>query len=249
MITIEELKRLTKLYNTRPWQQEKHYIQHAILFSLAEQPLVFKGGTYLWFFHQIQRFSEDLDFTATGKISPTIMEKTLQTLNDLRIEATGKKSEGERPGISFRISAQGPLYHNPQSLTHVYVEISQRENIMLETIPHTLSNEIYGFSPKILQGMALEEVAAEKVRAIMSRNKPRDVFDLSFLIQQKKIAFNEKLINQKMKYYNEKFDPKKFIEKTEEKQKDWNREMTRIMLTKLPPFEEELKIIKEWIQG
>ncbi len=61
MIEIAKLNRL------RPWQQEKHYIQSLILNSLSELPLVFKGGTYLWFFHGLKRFSEDLDFTYNGK--------------------------------------------------------------------------------------------------------------------------------------------------------------------------------------
>lgn len=248
MITREELQRLAKLYNTKIWQQEKHYIQNAILVSLAEEPLVFKGGTYLWFFHHTQRYSEDLDFTATGKISPTMMEDTIQSLKNWGIKSTGKKIEGPHSGVTFRIAAEGPLYKGPQSLTFVYVEISQRENILQETKTFSLVNEAYEFPTKILQGMSLDEVAAEKVRAIMTRDKPRDVYDLAFLIHQKKIPFDEKFINHKMKYYHEKFDKKKFMKKMDEKGKDWKKEMTHIILGKLPPFEDELKIIKEWMK-
>ena len=68
MIDKELIYRLVKLNNLRPWQQEKHYIQSLILEVVADEPLIFKGGTYLWFFHGLQRFSEYLDFTVNGKL-------------------------------------------------------------------------------------------------------------------------------------------------------------------------------------
>jgi predicted nucleotidyltransferase component of viral defense system len=52
----------------RTWQQEKHYLQSLILTIVSDYPLVFKGGTYLWLFHGLNRFSEDLDFTAKGTL-------------------------------------------------------------------------------------------------------------------------------------------------------------------------------------
>ncbi len=248
MITTEKLLQLAKLNNMKPWQQEKHYIQNAILVSLSEYPLVFKGGTYLWFFHHLPRFSEDMDFTATEKIQERMMENTIETLANFQIEATGKIVEGVASGHSFRIAAKGPLYQGPKNTANVYVEISLRENIVKDTVSLSLKNENYGFQTKIINGMALEEVAAEKVRAIMTRDKPRDVFDLAFLIREKKMSFDEKLINQKMKYYNEKFDPKLFIQKAEEKKAGWKREIGHIAFGKLPSFEIELNSIQEWIK-
>ncbi len=248
MIERETIEQLAKLWNAKPWQQEKHYIQSAILSQMGEYPLVFKGGTYLWFFHGIQRFSEDLDFTLNGKIPTNIHENISKGLNMLGITHTTKITQNNPIGFSFRISAQGPLYQNENSLCHVYVEISKRENILNETKAYELTNPNYFLPSTIIRGMSLNEVAAEKVRAIMTRDKPRDVYDLAYLIQQKKIPFDEKFINHKMKYYHEKFDEKKFMKKLEEKQKDWKKEMTHIILGKLPPFEDERKIIREWME-
>ncbi|MBI4043742.1 MAG: nucleotidyl transferase AbiEii/AbiGii toxin family protein [Candidatus Diapherotrites archaeon] len=248
MIDKEKLLELAKLNNMKPWQQEKHYIQNAVLVSLAEYPLVFKGGTYLWFFHHLLRFSEDLDFTASQKLPGKIMENTLNTLENFQIKAKGKRMEGSVQGTSFRIASEGPLYKGKQSTSFVYVEISLRENILRETIPLSLKNENYGFQTKLLNGMALEEVSAEKVRAIMTRDKPRDVFDLAFLIREKKISFDLKLINQKMKYYNERFDQRLFLKKLQEKKQGWKRELGYIAFGKLPDFKSEMKVIQEWIQ-
>ena len=42
---------------------------------LSDYNLVFKGGTYLWFFQGLQRFSEDLDFTLSGRLSANTAQK------------------------------------------------------------------------------------------------------------------------------------------------------------------------------
>jgi len=68
MMDEKELADLAKSVGMTPWMQERHYIQTLALYSLAEQNMIFKGGTYLWMFHGLPRFSEDLDFTVLGEI-------------------------------------------------------------------------------------------------------------------------------------------------------------------------------------
>ncbi len=248
MIERETIEKLAKVWNAKPWQQEKHYIQSAILSQMGEFPLVFKGGTYLWFFHGLERFSEDLDFTLNEKFPLGMDQRISNGLHLLEISHAIKVTQDNPTGFSLHISAKGPLYKNENSLCHVYIEISRRENIMRETRAFELSNSNYLIPSTIIRGMSLDEVAAEKVRAIVTRDKPRDVYDLAFLVQQKKIPFNERFINQKMRYYQEKFDEKRLMKKLEEKRKDWKKEMNNITLTKLPPFEHEQAIIQEWIK-
>lgn len=246
MIEKETIEQLAKTWHIKPWQQEKHYIQSAILSQMGEYPLVFKGGTYLWFFHGLPRFSEDLDFTLKGELPESMSEKISKGLDLLEIPHSVKKIHNNQIALSFRISIRGPLYKNENSLCHVYIEISRRENVLLKTIPFELANSNYFLPATLIRGMALEEVAAEKIRAIMTRDKPRDVFDLAFLIQHKKVPYNEKHIQKKLNYYNEKFDNKKLIQKAKEKKKNWEKEMASIVLSKLPPFEQEIKTIQEW---
>ena len=66
MITAEEIIRFAKVNRLKPHQQEKHYLQTATLagvYTAVADELVFKGGTALFFFYGLDRFSEDLDFT------------------------------------------------------------------------------------------------------------------------------------------------------------------------------------------
>jgi len=72
---------------------------------------------------------------------------------------------------------------NDLSKTFVYVEISTRKDIVNKPLNLVL-NTPYLIPEKTLLGMDLNEVCAEKVRAIMKRDKPRDLYDLFFLIQQ-----------------------------------------------------------------
>ena len=74
MIDSQRLREISKLFGMRPWQQEKHYLQSLILTIVSDYPLVFRGGTYLWLFHGLSRFSEDLDFTARGTIKKDFPE-------------------------------------------------------------------------------------------------------------------------------------------------------------------------------
>ena len=52
------------------------------------------------------------------------------------------------------------------------------ENVLNETMPVKLDLPEYWLPVRILIDMDLDEIAAEKVMAIISRNKARDAYDL-----------------------------------------------------------------------
>jgi len=228
----------------RPWQQEKHYIQALILSSLSDEPLVFKGGTYLWFFHGLRRFSEDLDFTAIGAIRDDLPVRVSRDLALLGVENNVKDVENNNTGVSFRVAAKGPL--NTGEKDYVYVEISTREHAIMKSISLKLDISAYKIPIRIIPGMALEEVAAEKVRAIMSRNKARDVYDLYYLIKEKGVKFNLDLTNKKLAYLGKSFSREEFIEELNRKEDIFERELKGILFVKPPDFNEAKRIIEDW---
>lgn len=272
MIEKKELLEIAKLNGLKPWQQEKHYIQAIILEILAEQPLVFKGGTYLWFFHNLPRFSEDLDFTVKDKTSkqrvdfmlagafaygyhsakeelpenlPEIVSSSLELFG---IQNKSKTITNNATTLSFRISAKGPLNTKEIDECGVYVEASKRESIEEKPIPIKLDFPAYNLPTKRAVGMSLEELGAEKVRAIMTREKARDLYDLYFLIKKKEIAFNQELIDKKLFYYNEKFSKKDFLKKAKQKQDYFVRELKNIVFDEIPEFKEVMQKIQKWIR-
>ena len=46
--------------------------------------------------------------------------------------------------------------------------------------------------------MSLEEILAEKIAAMIERNKMRDVYDVYFLVAIKNVQYNEKMVIEKM---------------------------------------------------
>lgn len=246
MIDKETLVSISKLNNLRPHQQEKHYVQSLALTALADYPLVFKGGTYLWFFHGLNRFSEDLDFTLTASM-PSSLDKTVSSaLRMFGVENTTKAITDDARSLSFRISAKGPLYTSEIDLCHVYVEISRREKILRHAVPLRLDSAAYQLPIKMLGGMALNEVAAEKIRAVMTRDKARDIYDLFFLVKNKGIVFDAKLAGEKLAWYGSEFSPGQFVKRVGQRKRDWKKELEPLVFGELPEFDEVSSTLAAW---
>jgi len=235
-IDRETLNSIAKLNNLRPWQQEKHYLQSLILIILSEYPLAFKGGTYLWFFHRLNRFSEDLDFTATEPLSKELPKKVSENLLLFGVENRTKIITDNPTTLSFRLSARGPLNTGSIDLCHTYVEISRREKLIRRPLSLELSFSAYNLPIKIVSGMSLEEVASEKIRAIMTRDKARDVYDLAFLME-KGIWPALSLVEEKLKYYDLRFSQELFRRKLKAKKKLWKPELAQLVFGPLPTFD------------
>jgi len=248
VITKKELETIAKLFSRKPWQQEKHYIQTLILIALADEPLIFKGGTYLWFFHGLDRFSEDLDFTVNGKISPNLLENVSRSLQYLGVVNRVKLAQPAHDDYSFRVSAEGPLHSSPYDLCYVYVDISQREKVILKPIPCTLHTNPYLTPIKTISGMDLIEIASEKIRAIMSREKARDVYDLFYLFQQGVQASIE-MIEEKLSYYSLSFTKSAWDDAIGKKESLWVKELQPFIQSKLMPFESAVDGINEKLRS
>lgn len=221
-------------------------MQSLILNILSEFPLVFKGGTYLWFFHGLRRFSEDLDFTVDGEYPlDDIPEKVSHGLELFGVNNNLKVTKAVN-SLSFRISAEGPLNTKLVDRCIVYVDLSSRDRTVEDRLPIKFDFPEYGLPVKRLLGMNLKEVGAEKVRAILTRRKSRDIYDLYYLVSKKKIKFNEELINKKMSYYKDRFSVKSFSERIDGREARYYKDMKSIVFGSLPEFETVRKELIRW---
>lgn len=238
MISKTELAKYCTVRGLNLWQIEKDYLQHLFLIFLSENKetdLIFKGGTALNKAYGLNRFSIDLDFTDTGNgaISPA-MEKIARNINDFGYPTELK--ELKTIGKTYVLKIKGPLYENsPVSVSSLRIEISQRENVLLNPNLKEIVPVYQDLRPYLIKVMTESEILAEKVRAIMTRNKPRDVFDLHFLIK-KGVKFDTPFINKKLGYYKEEYSREKFIAKLKEKKALWEKEMKKYV-TRLPDFQ------------
>ncbi len=210
--------------------------------------MVFKGGTYLWFFHGLGRFSEDLDFTLTGAIKSNLFEYVSRGLRTYGFTNELKVLKNDTRGISARYMIDGPLHTSERDRSAIYLELSKREEVLLPKLPLKLDFPQYDLPVKNILGMNLDEVASEKVRAILTREKGRDIFDLNFLIGKKVVKYNEHLINRKLDFYDMKFDADLFKLKLKQREKLYYRELKPLALEELPDFEHALHQIIDWIE-
>ena len=250
MLIHEELENLARLKRLSLVNIEKDYLQELILFSIYSivgKELVFKGGTCLYKIYKLNRFSEDLDFTLTKKLDiKKLASKIASDLELLNIKCRIKEIKEYRNEINIRLLLNGPLYKgSKETQCFIPLNISRKEQIILEPkresiIP--LYKEIPNFE---LFSMQEKEILAEKVRAIFTRQKPRDIYDLLFLIVKKKIIPNKNLINKKLALYSTEFDFKEFREKMEMMKNLWQIDLKNLIIGELPEFDKIKKEISQ----
>ena len=176
MISKEKLKEYAKIKGYNLGQAEKDYFQEIILSIIYNEfgkELVFKGGTALSKCYGFDRFSEDLDFNAntTSDFEKIISLGLKRHLLEFEIDS---KEFKDAIKLIYRIN--GSLYNGqPTTKCKIVIDLSLREKII--TQPNTkriglIIEEIPSFD---VVAMAEEEIAAEKIRALITRNKARDI--------------------------------------------------------------------------
>lgn len=239
MLNREEIERIAQEKGEQAKIIEKDYLLEMILFLLQEygKNLVFKGGTALYKIHSLNRFSEDLDFTLkrkidTDKLTQLIMRKLEQAGISGRIKEVSLYGNQQ----NIRLELRGPLFDgNPYNANIITINISMKEKPIYESQEERIYPSYKDIPSFTVSVMPLEEILAEKIRALFTRDKPRDVYDVWF-IMKKGVKTTLHDVNKKLKLYKEKFSREKFIEKIEEKRKSWERDMRGLIKGKLPDF-------------
>lgn len=158
---------------------EKDYLLAVVLKiiydSQLKDSLVFKGGTAIHHLHLDQlRFSEDLDFQTTGKITENDLREVFEPFDFLEII---KSRQSDFTLKIERLKFTGPL-GQPNSIK-LDVDMTQELILPAEQMRYTNVYEV----PVTVSAMAVKEVCAEKVRAINERARYRDFYDLAMVMR------------------------------------------------------------------
>ena len=241
MIEKKELKEYAKLKLLNLGNTEKDYLIDIALMSISrhiKNELIFKGGTCLYKFHKLNRFSEDINFSSIKEIKiGKLMNSIIKDFEKFGIKVLQHKKKEPFNSILITAKIKGPLCTgNPSSYASLGIDINFKSIVILA--PETLSfKSIYPEIPTFsVLCMQKEEIFAEKIRAILTRKRARDLFDLYFLLNQG-IHSNKELIEKKMEYYNEKFELKKLILNIKLLKGHWAKELQGFT-TNLPNFDE-----------
>lgn len=175
--------------NVVPWADQRQVEQDLIIsraivdvFSdqfLCEQ-LRFRGGTALNKLHFPSpiRYSEDIDLvrTSTGPIKP-IIDRLREQLEPWLGPASFDRST-IAPKLKFRVAAEDPASSAPIRLK---LEINTAETAAFDT-PQALLFRVsnpWFIGEATVPTFSRAEILATKLRALLQRNKGRDLFDLS----------------------------------------------------------------------
>lgn len=241
MITRKELAGIARIKALSLGNAEKDYLIDIALSSISrniKNELVFKGGTCLYKFYRLNRFSEDIDFSAVAEVEvDRLLQKLITDFERFGVKATLHKKKEPHNSVLITLKIEGPLFTGqPASYAHLGIDINRKSTVVLapETRLYTsLYQEIPAFH---VLCMKPEEIFAEKVRAIVTRHKARDLFDLYFLLLNN-IQADTTLIKKKLDYYNEDFDAGRLIKELAKFEESWEKELGGFTQV-LPPFKE-----------
>ena len=201
MLTLNQIKEFSKLLKINESVVVREYIQTLFLKELYSEKysknIFFKGGTAIRLILGGTRFSEDLDFTVTGSKEHfdgfvALFFKRLEKLYGFSF-----KKRKTITGIKYLLTANPSAIKNK---TFISLDFSFREKVFqpgksIITTPYPV------IFTSFVHHMSAEEILAEKIRALLTRDKGRDIYDLWFLLNINVPVVGE-LIKEKLAYYD-----------------------------------------------
>lgn len=214
MITKEQIQELSKKLSIDWYSILREYMQVVFLATLYEdklsQEVFFKGGTAIRLLLNSFRFSEDLDFTTklSSNEIENLIHKTVEKVNLVIPNVSFKKLKSIHKSFTGTINYISEEYKYP---LNIHLEFSYRENPLTQM--ESVLETSFPVSPyPLVIHLSWREIFAEKIRALMTRAKGRDLFDIWYLTS-KGIEIDLKLINKKMELYNKKVSKEDIINK------------------------------------
>jgi predicted nucleotidyltransferase component of viral defense system len=239
MLTKAQIQRLAQRNRIGMQIQERDYLQHLLLWLLysRSQDLIYKGGTALRMVYGGNRYSEDLDFNGQGDVAvlQSSWQEIVARLRDFGIAAEMRRERESDVEYSFDISFQGPLYDGrDRSKGKVRVDVNRRPEAV--TVRRELVRSEYDdVRPFVVTVLAPEHLMAEKIRAMLVRGKPRDLYDIWLLLEQG-ITVDDALIERKLAMYELRWDRDALVMALDRVRTDWERDL-RHLLPQFVPYE------------
>ncbi len=263
MISKQEILTTARKLNLLPSTIEKDYVLGWFLKGITNQKeigntWIFKGGTCLKkCYFDNYRFSEDLDFTVQDvsqlevghlkrsfeEIAEKIYEESgIETIQDtIRFETYRNLNKG----ISVRgcLNYRGPLMQRT-NFPRLKIDLTADELVVLPPDKRMIFQNYSDFPKNIkIFCYALEEVFAEKIRALLERARPRDLYDVIHLYKHKSQSANKnklvEVLKKKCDYKKIDYPSLSFMKEHPDKsilQSEWSN-MLKHQLPSLEPIE------------
>ncbi len=200
MINNEVLEKLSRQYQTGVFPNiVREYFQHVFLGELYKLPdagkLLFKGGTALRIIYNSPRFSEDLDFSLFGIAQDKVKSFTeglfihvLAEMDHAGIKVELGDKVGPTAGGYFGVATFRMLEYPPVS---VEINVSSRNGRSVTGEVDSVANNFVPTYTVI--HLPQNELIEEKIfDALVKRKKPRDFYDLYFIMRKGILSADQK---------------------------------------------------------
>jgi len=192
MITRQFITELSTKNQTSEQNIAREYCQHLFLSYLYKrngaEKMLFKGGTALRIVFKSPRFSEDLDFSAYNISIPEINQLVDEILKDINKEGiqTEKKvnpgTDGETSGGYFAVVNLKLMEFDSE----IKIQVSLRPKEQIGSNTALIENDF--IPPYTIVYLEEKLLVGEKVQALLNRAKPRDFFDLYFMLRHRELV-------------------------------------------------------------
>ncbi len=205
MISKQDILDRAAEWHLRPDVVEKDYVLGWLLAGLAQHLVardlwIFKGGTCIKkCFFETYRFSEDLDFSLlpaapyTSEELRRLLSAAAQAVSEMSgilfpaqwIEIKERHNKQGQSTFQGRLAYGGPL-RQPDNPTppRVLLDITRHEPVLDAAHRRGISHPYPDRLPEGTQvaTYSLDELLAEKTRALYERTRPRDLYDVVYIL-------------------------------------------------------------------
>lgn len=234
MITEEFLVKKSNQYRIDKSVIVREYLQLVFLnyFYQKNKDIYFKGETAIRFLFNSFRYSEDLDFTCGDKqvgVTDYLNNILPAIKNETGFEVVLEEEKKNKDFAKRYILKFQPNQLLKQVL-RIKLDFSFREKPLDVTTSLLPINDYPITLMSVIQNYSKQEILSEKIRAMFTRNKTRDLFDLWFLLKQNTLI-NWKFVVEKMKYYPKVEYSKEILLKILDKvnEKDFERDLGQFL--------------------
>lgn len=200
MITKQQIEVLSKKYQIDGFTIMREFLQLTFLNYLYQHgkggQIHFKGGTAIRLLFGSPRFSEDLDFSTLydKKQIKQIMKELEETIQK---ELAGIKIlllYSGKTGLRYRVKYQPLDFKYPINIRLDFTIVKKVEQIAVSPLITEFPITIF----PLVSHLSETEILAEKICALATRNKGRDIYDVWYLLE-KGVSLDQKLakINKK----------------------------------------------------
>lgn len=205
MLDTVNLRKLAKEFEIDEFTVLREYLQIHFLDRFYKIPklsgVYFKGGTAIRLLFGSSRFSEDLDFSSRVEI-PRLRNFLNSATKKLIPEFPGLKIKEVKTVEGYSAKLYLPTEISRQDLT-VKLDFSRRE-VVKEKLTSPIETRLPISGVVLVEHLSKEELLAEKIRALVIRQKGRDLFDLWYLLS-KNTRIDIRLMQKKFDLYDKKF--------------------------------------------